>query len=306
MLNVRYNNGSGQFSGGYTDTRDSWQGHGGQIAMADIDNDGDLDLLRAGLDAPVFKQLNDGTGRFGAPTQLTPVNVGELKFADIDADGDLDLVALFRGYSGIPAEATVLLNDGSGNFSKVSAINIMYNQTGMEFGDMDADGDLDLLIMSGYSLSVYFNNGQGRFSGYYQLTAPALDAFTLGDIDGDNDLDLVAVFHPNSPPSPPCPMYTYFNQPISPALVTSVRAGHTELETAVYPNPAQQRCTLTFAAPVQEGRLVLYNAMGQAVRSQDVPTVRSLELSLADLAPGVYTLHVNSHTGSAIRRIVKQ
>ena len=58
--------------------------------FADLDNDGDLDLVFAG-DDEVF--INDGTGTFTAGPSLPTVGINDpraVAFADIDDDGDLD------------------------------------------------------------------------------------------------------------------------------------------------------------------------------------------------------------------------
>ncbi|WP_210518184.1 FG-GAP-like repeat-containing protein [Hymenobacter terricola] len=62
-------------------------------------------------------------------------------------------------------------------------------------GDIDADGDLDLVVANGMSgqVSIRSNNGRGTFSGSQALTvggSPGGDV-ALADVDGDGDLDLL-------------------------------------------------------------------------------------------------------------------
>ncbi|QHJ06022.1 T9SS type A sorting domain-containing protein [Hymenobacter busanensis] len=308
VLSVRLNNGTGLFAGGYTDTYSVPQGNeGGTIRTADLDNDGDLDLVRTSRNGyRVFIQLNDGTGRFGAPAQLPALAGNDVSLADLDGDTDLDLVVLDDNGLG---RLTVCLNNGAGTFTQGFATSFLGNPPGFSLGDIDADGDLDLLVTSGASISVHFNNGQGRFPTYYRLTDTRLGNFALGDVDGDDDLDLVVEYWPAIPPTPPCPVYTYLNQAVAPVVVTnSLQVDALTKKVALYPNPAQQRCTVAFTKPLQNGQLHLVNALGQTVLRQQLPAAgaRTAELDLANVVPGVYTLQVSSSTGRIVTRLVKE
>lgn len=66
--------------------------------LADVDGDGDLDLLLNTLGQGTRIFLNDGAGRFTAGAVLNPRRAGSsLSLADADGDGDLDLyVANYR------------------------------------------------------------------------------------------------------------------------------------------------------------------------------------------------------------------
>ncbi|MDO7877628.1 T9SS type A sorting domain-containing protein [Hymenobacter sp. ASUV-10] len=169
------------------------------VKLGDIDGDGDLDLLTAAYAESMVKvHLNDGTGNFSAhpttPTLPGVANACALGLGDIDADGDLDLVTT----AFTAGRAYVWRNDGAGNFSAHPTTPVLVvggNPYTAMLGDIDADGDLDLLVAnnSGTStVSVRRNDGTGGFSGTTELvvgTTPYNSA--LGDVDGDGDLDLV-------------------------------------------------------------------------------------------------------------------
>ncbi len=138
-------------------------------AAADYDRDGDLDLYvtryldpRKDLPTTLFYTRNsqgnsllrnDGGLRFTDVTESAGVREGGLSlgssFADVDADGDLDLyVANDFGRNAL------LRNEGDGTFTDVShhsdAWDLGYGMS-TSFGDVDADGDLDLYVSNVHS-----------------------------------------------------------------------------------------------------------------------------------------------------------
>ncbi len=63
----------------------------------------------------------------------------------------------------------------------------------MTLGDVDGDGDLDLVTGNSNAPNrIYINNGAGNFTGGQALGANNTFSVTLGDVDGDGDLDLLA------------------------------------------------------------------------------------------------------------------
>jgi hypothetical protein len=156
-----------------------------QFEFGDVDNDGDLDFVRAtatGQQASAPVWLNNGTGTFvpGGSIENTPA--GDLALGDVDGDGDLDLVV----------SGGVRLNDGQGNFYGSGALNI--NVGRCLLADLDADGDLDLLM--GYTGADetyrYLNDGTGAFApGTPLLNRAQVDNYFVNDFDGDGDPDLV-------------------------------------------------------------------------------------------------------------------
>lgn len=134
---------------------------------------------------------------------LQGTDTGDMEFADLDGDGDMDLVATGSGNmsdgTAHGARTTLYFNDGSGNFTEVTdhgITNIRISKIGL--ADIDADNDLDLLISGSTSgpiplTELYTNNGDGNFT---KVTGTPFESiengyFNFGDIDGDNDLDIV-------------------------------------------------------------------------------------------------------------------
>src|SRR3989344_1568299 len=128
-------------------------------------------------------------------------------FGDIDNDGNKDFVLSgcrsggLSGCSASDAEPTrVYLNNGTAlNFSAVWSQNLSALGTGSAvLGDIDNDGDLDLLLDgTGISLTIYINNeitftqNSTWESGPINASAHESGFSMLGDVDNDGDLDLI-------------------------------------------------------------------------------------------------------------------
>lgn len=179
-------------------------GSGQQVALADVDGDGVLDV-----GAPLWTHgwgLSRGRpdGSFG-PVEENPSPIARYlaEFADVDGDGDLD--AITGAYQFIPGLAGVqaLLNDGDGHFTpSFSAITgkIPESFDPLAVADYDGNGMADIAVVrangaASAEIVVFLASGGGNFTGpvSYAVTAGHSGVCEAGDLDGDGDVDLAVV-----------------------------------------------------------------------------------------------------------------
>jgi len=156
------------------------------VAAGDADGDADFDLFKTHLRnetntfyrhmGKIGFQDDTAVSNLGAPSlPYTGFGTG---FFDYDQDGDLDLAVvngrvtrgplLFQkdssGYWDDYAEPNLLFeNDGTGHYRNVSDVagkftSDIENSRGLAFGDIDNDGDIDLLITNGGGPARLFRN----------------------------------------------------------------------------------------------------------------------------------------------------
>ena len=175
------------------------QVYDGAVAFSDIDNDGDNDLLISGNRLSKL-YINDGKENFKEKEQTEIVGVisGSIAFSDLNGDGFDDLFISGGSRSTNEFIVCLYLNDGHGNFvEKKEPLFIGNLYSSIAFGDIDGDGDNDLIGIkySDYidSFIIYKNDGNGNFYESNGTPDSIKEANFMGqtDVDGDGDIDVI-------------------------------------------------------------------------------------------------------------------
>lgn len=171
------------------------------IALGDIDGDGDNDLL-VGTELGQILVYENSNGDFAPSGELGAVGfVDAIEIIDTNDDGTNDLLIGIRDDNSV----RVLIGQGDGLFSDAQTLDpgSGFARVQMETGDLDDDGDPDLVVRlfgsgagSSDRVSVYTNDG-GVFG--LMIGSTFVDGFlglTMIDADDDGDLD-IAYSDPN-------------------------------------------------------------------------------------------------------------
>ncbi|HSS48944.1 MAG TPA: FG-GAP-like repeat-containing protein, partial [Thermoanaerobaculia bacterium] len=171
------------------------------LLAADLDNDGHLDLVGYGPQRAVLWR-GKGDGGFEDATAgagLTAAHGTAAAVLDYDIDGDLDLVIgdggggleLFRNALEGPLTA-----EGKQAFPALSGISAIRSIRAVVAGDLDRDGDLDLIVADAKGIAVLDNLRQGRFADRTAAAGLAgagpAEALSLADLVDDGFPDLIA------------------------------------------------------------------------------------------------------------------
>jgi hypothetical protein len=186
-----------------------WQGDleraVGALAFGDVDNDGDLDLACGCYYANAYPPITDWKNLIyrndGGTLETTPGwvssderHTADLRFGDVDGDGRQDLFAANGGEGLDPSVVYMNSASGTDNVPDWTATDATWTLGGA-FGDIDADGDLDLVTASqGNSIipkrpvSLFTNIGSAleTFPSWVSADSAISNAVGLADLDGSS------------------------------------------------------------------------------------------------------------------------
>ncbi|MEO7906677.1 MAG: T9SS type A sorting domain-containing protein [Saprospiraceae bacterium] len=280
--------------------------------FADIDGDGDLDMMTAGYgDFSYFENTGTVSTPAFAALQSNPFGLDSIEnmnfptFADLDGDGDFDLMA--GGYHGIFLYCENIGTSISPNFAAPET-----NPFGLSstlylnipaVADVDCDGDLDIMTTEYYGPFLYFmNTGTASAPAY---GSPQADPFGLvstgnfsfiafGDLDSDGDYDILSAdyygFYDGN--------YLYFKNELKTAI--SPVSLEDDLDVMLYPNPNNGQFTIESDLPAQ---IEIIDAIGRVVYAKHYHEGKEV-INLDKEEDGIYAVKVISNGRQIVRQMV--
>ena len=170
-----------------------------EVALGDLDKDGDIDafITKQGmLNKPNEVWLNDGNGRFRDSGQRLSGDSHsiylDVKLVDFDHDQDLDAFVVANGiYCG---NSRLWLNDGKGLFTDLGFTDWSACHHKVAIGDLNGDQQQEVIFNTNHGLAgleIWSDRGGNTFTRTQVITdSYHTTNLTLGDVDGDGDLDL--------------------------------------------------------------------------------------------------------------------
>ena len=158
------------------------------VYAADLDNDGDLDILSASNSDTIawYKNNRDGTFTEQPAISTTANGAYSVYAADLDNDGDMDVLSA----SYLDDTIAWYKNNGDDTFTEQPPISTTEDEAVFVYAaDLDNDGDMDVLSACyvGDTISWFMNNGDGTFIEQSPISTTSDGARNVYAVDINND-----------------------------------------------------------------------------------------------------------------------
>ncbi|MCB0648400.1 MAG: T9SS type A sorting domain-containing protein [Saprospiraceae bacterium] len=306
-----------------------WINFGSYPTWADLDGDGDIDLIGGNSSREVYFYENSGTAlvpKFIASLQIkdnmsSNVNAYRPQFADLDDDGDFDLYYVARN-GDLPDVIRKYGNDGTArNYKFTSTNDTLKDDSGQligdydmyfQFIDFDRDMDLDLMIGGAEGKVIYYENVGTKALPSFHLKGnnfiPVAGSGNdraipfLTDIDDDTDMDLFLGRFQGG-------LFFYRNLefPIVSGVDHQDQAQFQLLQN--HPNPFSNTTSINFYLSAStNAKIVIYDMAGRLIATplnqKLSPGMHTLVLDDFNLQPGYYLYSLITSQGQSTKKML--
>jgi len=177
-------------------------------SVGDIDGDGDVEVVIGGgwLNRHIYAWHHDGTPVDGWPIDLFDlVSYASPSLADLDADGDLEIIIgarIFGSTNNLTRNRVYAWHHDGTLVDGWPQLTNGYVDTSAGIGDIDGDGDLEIVVFSDDQRIYAWHHDGTLVDGWPQKTndvqfesklwgPKGMTSVTLGDIDGDSDIEVL-------------------------------------------------------------------------------------------------------------------
>lgn len=293
------------------------------LEIADIDNDGDYDLIISGYYGLRLIE-NEGTSEdylFQTEVDLeidgmpNAYYIRDIDFVDIDGDGDQDLLALIYEsqdisyFENVSTDEEMIFQSSSLNMVNFEEDGIYYSS--LDCADLDNDGDIDFFYRTfdydTYEVKTIYLENSGT------STEPIFDSFKLEDfgiknvtnfiyfadfqfvdIDNDGDYDFMSNgFYEYDPVNEYDFQVVYYENLAISTNTLSIES----FDMEIFPNPSNDKIYINSEEKIES--VSLLNSNGQLIqKTYEAKT----GLSVKDVSPGIYFIQVQSKAGISTRK----
>ncbi|MDP3790169.1 MAG: FG-GAP-like repeat-containing protein [Candidatus Omnitrophota bacterium] len=203
------NNGQGSFNDATAANLPVVSGNAVSLDLGDANGDGAPDIIAANTDVRDILLINDGDGVFTKDTGFNLPGVidgsSDIRFCDLSGDGAVDIITANNEVVGASSlRNRVYMNNGQGQFTDITETVLPeddeYSEV-LDYGDIDADRDIDIVVANDSQNAILINKGNGVFENQTAALMPTRDFASkdtrLGDMNGDGYLDLVVLGEDN-------------------------------------------------------------------------------------------------------------
>ena len=265
------------------------------ISTADIDNDGDLDVISVSSDdnkIAWYENINN-QDEFGPQLIISTAfaNPRDVVTVDLNGDGYIDVIS--NAY--IDGQIVWFKNiDGQGTFISQPLISndALYIESLFAI-DIDGDDDIDLLSgsPSNNELSLYINNdGLGNFNTKQVISTnlELIKSIYAVDMDFDGDIDVLTASDDK--------ISWFKNQSILNITNNSVNI------ISLHPNPTNDIINIKNINDLEISSINIYNILGKLILNEEK---QFNQLDVSDLVTGIYLIKIETNEGVISKKIIK-